>query len=351
MRASLRRRNATLDGTSALVFELPPVPTYRVTTPETLVVRLPPATVASGAALVASPALTRKAAGFRSSCPQHASFGAMAVLLMFGLLSALPLCQMAYEAAPHPVQVVVIGAWCSSWAAAVIICTCITCTALRLVCKRRLVSILTPVVVIIIVLVSCVPLTTAFEVSTSLPVHDGPGGDSGASDVVLGSPVTVQNAAAEERGVAGASLLSGTSPMPILSPMPSPAKTVLPSPQAPAKLPPAPPSMALVRRLERRQLATVATIQDLRSHLTLQTSEIELAAGHYLLGGTQLSISHNVAIRAAPGSTVILDAEGDSRVFYISSGTVTLIGLSITGGYVSGVSARVANHETTPMPR
>ena len=150
--------------------------------------------------------------------------------------------------------------------------------------------------------------------------------------MALSSPVMFQNAAAEKRGVAGASLLSGASPMPILSPTLSPAKTVLPSPQAPAKLPPAPPSMALVRRLERRQLATVATIQDLRSHLTLQTSEIELAAGHYLLGGTRLFISRDVTIRAAPGSTVILDAGGTSRIFLIIFGTVTLIGLSITGG-------------------
>ena len=96
-----------------------------------------------------------------------------------------------------------------------------------------------------------------------------------------------------------------------------------PLPPAPPPLPPAQPAQQ------------VTTITDLRSQLASQTLHIELAAGHYLLGGTQLSISSDVTIRAASGSTVILDAGGASRVFYIASGTVTLIGLSITGGYTT----------------
>ena len=62
---------------------------------------------------------------------------------------------------------------------------------------------------------------------------------------------------------------------------------------------------------------------------------IELAAGTYLLDGTQLSINHNVEIRAATGATVVLDAGGSSRVLSIAGGTVDIVGLDITGGSVS----------------
>ena len=97
--------------------------------------------------------------------------------------------------------------------------------------------------------------------------------------------------------------------------------------------PPAPRApLGLVRRVERRRLAQVSTVENLRSHLTAQTAVIELAAGTYLLGGTQLSIAHNVEIRAAVPGTVSLDAGGASRVIVISSGIVTLSGLNITGG-------------------
>ena len=119
--------------------------------------------------------------------------------------------------------------------------------------------------------------------------------------------------------------------------------------------------MALVHitHVERRRLVPVSTIADLRSHLTAQTSVIELAGGTYALGGTQLSISHDVTIQAAPGATVVLDGGYDSisgscpgscsRVLYITGGTVTLIGLDITGGYTS-VSACVnpRNHPNAP---
>ena len=94
------------------------------------------------------------------------------------------------------------------------------------------------------------------------------------------------------------------------------------------------PSLALVRtgRVERRRLVELSTIADLRNHLTAQTAMIELAAGTYALGGTELSISHDVTIQAAPGATVVLDAGGSSRVLYITGGAVTLMGLEITGG-------------------
>ena len=51
-----------------------------------------------------------------------------------------------------------------------------------------------------------------------------------------------------------------------------------------------------------------------------------------MLGGSQLVISHNVEIRAAQVGTVVLDAGQSSRVFYITGGNVSLIGLDITGG-------------------
>ena len=111
--------------------------------------------------------------------------------------------------------------------------------------------------------------------------------------------------------------------------------------------------MALVHitHVERRRLVPVSTIADLRSHLTAQTSVIELAGGTYALGGTQLTIAHDVTIQAAPGATVILDAGGGSRVLYdlsIRSGTVNLIGLDITGGYI--VSAFVEHEPPQATP-
>ena len=58
--------------------------------------------------------------------------------------------------------------------------------------------------------------------------------------------------------MAGASTLLSASPMPIRSPKSSAAQGLLQPPLAPAILHPAPPSMALVRRLERRQMATTS---------------------------------------------------------------------------------------------
>jgi len=91
----------------------------------------------------------------------------------------------------------------------------------------------------------------------------------------------------------------------------------------------------------------------LRSHLSARTAVIELANGTYALGGTQLSISHDVTIQAAPGATVVLDGgygpscsstSCSSRVLFIGAtgATVTLIGLDITGGYSSDGGAGVA---------
>ena len=84
-------------------------------------------------------------------------------------------------------------------------------------------------------------------------------------------------------------------------------------------------------------MQSVDTLAELTHHLSQQTAEIELAEGTYGLGGTELAISHDVIIRAAPGATVILDGQRLSGVLSITGGVVTLSGLSITGGDTGSV--------------
>ena len=88
----------------------------------------------------------------------------------------------------------------------------------------------------------------------------------------------------------------------------------------------------------------MSSIAHLRDELAAQTAVIELGQGTYLLGGSELSISHDVTIRAAPGATVLLDAGGSSHVMSISSDTVNLIGLEITGGYTVFVRTSPPTH-------
>ena len=62
---------------------------------------------------------------------------------------------------------------------------------------------------------------------------------------------------------------------------------------------------------------------------------IVVLEGSYLLS-SQLQINRDVIIEAEVPGTVVLDGQGSYyRVIQISSGTVELIGLNITGGYVS----------------
>ena len=74
-----------------------------------------------------------------------------------------------------------------------------------------------------------------------------------------------------------------------------------------------------------------------------------IAAGTYefssaMSGCSQsaLCISRSVIMEAIEPGTVVLNAQGSSssprRVMTINSGTVQLIGLNITGGYISNVS-------------
>ena len=107
----------------------------------------------------------------------------------------------------------------------------------------------------------------------------------------------------------------------------------------------------------RRELQTaVSTVAGLTSALSnTAVSRIVLASGTYNLI-SELSITRSVILEAAAGATVTLNAQASSfasmfRVLYIdpgSSGVVQLIGLHITGGYVSYVRAHV---QEFPLPR
>ena len=61
---------------------------------------------------------------------------------------------------------------------------------------------------------------------------------------------------------------------------------------------------------------------------------IVVLEGSYLLS-SQLQINRDVIIEAEIPGTVVLDGQGSTRVMQISSGTVELIGLNITGGLAS----------------
>ena len=100
-----------------------------------------------------------------------------------------------------------------------------------------------------------------------------------------------------------------------------------------------------------RQLqTTVDSEAELTSALSESSvSHIMIASGHYGLSA-ELSVTRGVTIEAAVPGSVVLDAQASSadvrRVLNINAGSavVTLIGLNITGGYVSGaVCARLLN--------
>ena len=64
-------------------------------------------------------------------------------------------------------------------------------------------------------------------------------------------------------------------------------------------------------------------------------SELVLHNGTYSLSST-ISIGKDITIRAQSMGMAVLDGQNSVRVLYISSGTVQLIGVNVTGGYVSG---------------
>ena len=159
------------------------------------------------------------------------------------------------------------------------------------------------------------------SVDADRDMHAGESVAEGANQVVAPSPSRGANTSLTEP----LSVLSGNS-----HGTSNAGSLATPTPQLSLK----PPSTSLARR---QLVQSVGTVANLRSHLSAQTAEIELEDGTYELGGTQLEISHDVIIRAAPGATVILDGGGFSRVFKISGGHVALSGLSITGGSASSV--------------
>ena len=115
-------------------------------------------------------------------------------------------------------------------------------------------------------------------------------------------------------------------------------------------------SMQLVPSHRRELQTSVSTVAGLTSALAnTAVGHIVLASGSYLLTA-ELSITRSVILEAAAGATVTLNAQASSfasmfRVLYIdpgSSGVVQLIGLHITGGYVSYVRAHV---QEFPLPR
>ena len=88
-----------------------------------------------------------------------------------------------------------------------------------------------------------------------------------------------------------------------------------------------------------RQLQTI--VSDVAA---LNAALADPSIGHVLLNpGTypltsQLEISRDLIVEAAQPGTVVLDGQDSTRVLYISSGTVELIGLHITGGSINEVS-------------
>ena len=98
---------------------------------------------------------------------------------------------------------------------------------------------------------------------------------------------------------------------------------------------------ALAARLEMQgrglsESVVVDNVDDLVSAVAGSAAEVRLAAGVYNLSA-QLQVARDVIITAdVDGSSVVLDGQGSSRVLYISSGTVALVGLNITNGYDDG---------------
>ena len=88
-----------------------------------------------------------------------------------------------------------------------------------------------------------------------------------------------------------------------------------------------------------RQLqTTVSDVAGLSAALADPSiGHIVLEAGTYPLT-SQLEISRDLIVEAAQLGTVVLDGQDSTRVLYISSGTVELIGLHITGGSINEVS-------------
>ena len=97
-----------------------------------------------------------------------------------------------------------------------------------------------------------------------------------------------------------------------------------------------------ITRTHDRQLQAATSSRTVNSTTELEAAiadsslgRIVVLEGSYLLS-SQLQINRDVIIEAEIPGTVVLDGQGSTRVMQISSGTVELIGLNITGGLASG---------------
>ena len=106
----------------------------------------------------------------------------------------------------------------------------------------------------------------------------------------------------------------------------------------------------------RRELQTqVSTSAGLLSALAnTAVGRIVLAPGTYILRA-ELNVTRSVVLEAAVAGSVVLEAQANSsslrRVLFINAGllgVVQMIGLNITGGYMSDVRAHAQNF---PSPR
>ena len=101
----------------------------------------------------------------------------------------------------------------------------------------------------------------------------------------------------------------------------------------------------------RRELQTqVSTSAGLLSALAnTAVGRIVLAPGTYILRA-ELNVTRSVVLEAAVAGSVVLEAQANSsslrRVLFINAGwlgVVQMIGLNITGGYMSDVRAHAQN--------
>ena len=101
-------------------------------------------------------------------------------------------------------------------------------------------------------------------------------------------------------------------------------------------------SAPLVLRKQRGRALTVIVDNaiDLETEIAGTATEVRLTAGTYDVTST-LTISRDVTITAdVEGAEAVLDGQGTTRVVYIASGTVQLVGLDITNGDASSVRPR-----------
>ena len=117
------------------------------------------------------------------------------------------------------------------------------------------------------------------------------------------------------------------------------------------------PSGPLVLHGRKLSQVSVSTVAELTAAVgDSAVDKILVAAGTYdftsdMCSGSAVCIDRALTIEAQVPGSVVLDAKGGRRVFNIQSGgTAELIGLNITGGYVTGGYASQVFAFRTPQP-